>query len=321
MKYIVFDLEWNQCPYGKERECASLPFEIIEIGAVKLNSDMEEEDRFYKVVKPSVYRTLHYRTKRIVGLKAEELKKGDPFPEAVRAFFAWAGPDAIFCTWGGTDLVELQRNMDYYKILYLLKGPLHYLDVQKLYAIQHETMEKRRALEYAVEHLGLKKEAVFHNALADADYTAQILKTIEQPVILTYDSIDMYQCPQRKEDEIYAVYNGHTKYISREFESKEAAMQDPEVKSVRCCICGRKCRQKLRWFSVNARNYYCAAVCPEHGYLKGTIRMLHTPENGFFVMKKIKVTSEVEAEQLTEKKASVRRKRNRRIQGEANEAI
>ena len=39
MDYIVFDLEWNQCPDGKEREVPALPFEIIEIGAVKLNSE------------------------------------------------------------------------------------------------------------------------------------------------------------------------------------------------------------------------------------------------------------------------------------------
>ena len=31
MKYIVLDLEWNQCPDGKENEEALLPFEIIEI--------------------------------------------------------------------------------------------------------------------------------------------------------------------------------------------------------------------------------------------------------------------------------------------------
>ena len=315
MDYIVFDLEWNQCPYGKERECSSLPFEIIEIGAVKLNSSMEVEDRFYRVIKPSVYRTLHFRTKRIVRLSADEMKNGDPFPEAVRDFFAWAGPEAIFCTWGGTDLIELQRNMEYYKILYLLKGPLHFLDVQKLYAIQHETMEKRRSLEFAVEHLGLEKEAGFHNALADAEYTARILTTIEQPVIWTYDSIDVYQCPQRKEDEIFAVYNGHTKYISRGFGSKEAAMQDPEVRSVRCCICGRKCRSKLRWFSVNSRNYYCSAICPEHGYLKGTIKMLHTSGNSFFALKKIKVTSEYETEMLAEMKAALRRKRSRKDTG------
>ena len=35
MNYIVFDLEWNQNPSGKKTRNDRLPFEIIEIGAVK----------------------------------------------------------------------------------------------------------------------------------------------------------------------------------------------------------------------------------------------------------------------------------------------
>ena len=38
MNYIVFDLEWNQCPDGKEKEIKDMPFEIIEIGADKLDN-------------------------------------------------------------------------------------------------------------------------------------------------------------------------------------------------------------------------------------------------------------------------------------------
>ena len=35
--YIIFDLEWNQSPRGREDSVADFPFEIIEIGAVKLD--------------------------------------------------------------------------------------------------------------------------------------------------------------------------------------------------------------------------------------------------------------------------------------------
>ena len=31
MNYIVFDLEWNQCPYGKDQENERIPFEILEM--------------------------------------------------------------------------------------------------------------------------------------------------------------------------------------------------------------------------------------------------------------------------------------------------
>lgn len=311
MNYIVFDLEWNQCPYGKKRENSELPFEIIEIGAVKLNKDLEVVDRFYKVIKPSVYHSLHYRTRQIVNLSRKELNNGEPFADAVRAFFAWAGPNSFFCTWGSIDLTELQRNMEYYKILYLLKGPLHYFDVQKLFAIQYETMDKRRSLEYAVDYFDLQRSGEFHNALSDADYTAQVMMRIDLPVIWTYDSIDVYQNPQAKEDEIHAVYNGYTKYISREFPDKESAMIDPEVRSIRCCLCGARSRQKLRWFSVNAKNYYSTAICPNHGFIKGKIRMLHGINGGYFAVKTIKVSSEHEAQDIAAKKAAIVMKRKK----------
>ena len=44
MNYIVFDLEWNQSPNGKEFEEKGLPFEIFEIGAVKLNEKRDYVD-------------------------------------------------------------------------------------------------------------------------------------------------------------------------------------------------------------------------------------------------------------------------------------
>ena len=38
MNYIVLDLEWNQCPYGKAKEIEKLPFEIIEIGEKSISA-------------------------------------------------------------------------------------------------------------------------------------------------------------------------------------------------------------------------------------------------------------------------------------------
>ena len=73
MNYIVFDLEWNQCPYGKERENKKIPFEIIEIGAVKLNEERKEIERFQQVIRPTVYHRLHFRTKEILNIDQETL--------------------------------------------------------------------------------------------------------------------------------------------------------------------------------------------------------------------------------------------------------
>ena len=43
-------------------------------------------------------------------------------------------------------VMELQRNMKYYGKLSLLKGPVTYYDVQKLFAIRYEENDERRAL-------------------------------------------------------------------------------------------------------------------------------------------------------------------------------
>jgi len=50
MNYIVFDLEWNQNPAGKKSRNDRLPFEIIEIGAVKVNSKKEITDSFHRLI-------------------------------------------------------------------------------------------------------------------------------------------------------------------------------------------------------------------------------------------------------------------------------
>ena len=48
--YIVFDLEWNQSIEGKEHSIEHFPFEIIEIGAVKLDEKLNMVSEFQTAV-------------------------------------------------------------------------------------------------------------------------------------------------------------------------------------------------------------------------------------------------------------------------------
>ncbi len=50
MNYIIFDLEFNQ-GYNNQIEI-KCPFEIIQIGAIKLNEDFTTIDTFNALVKP-----------------------------------------------------------------------------------------------------------------------------------------------------------------------------------------------------------------------------------------------------------------------------
>ena len=141
MDYIVMDLEWNQNPYGKNNNHPDIPFEIIEIGAVKVNDDLE------------------------VHLTMEELNSGEDFRKVIRNFLNWCGDDYIFCTWGSMDLTELQKNMKHYGMERILEFPLFYVDLQKMYSLCYEDGHIKRTLSYAVEELNIKEDEQFHRAI------------------------------------------------------------------------------------------------------------------------------------------------------------
>ena len=309
MNYIVFDLEWNQCPYGKEKENKKLPFEIIEIGAVKLDENRNIVDSFQEIIKPVVYHRLHFRTKEILGITSNRLEEGIPFKAAVKKFLEWCGTDIKFCTWGSADLVELQRNLKYYRMLSLLKGPVFYYDVQKLFGLIYENEKTTRSLEYAIDFLKMDKGDTFHQALNDAHYTAEILMKIPENFMKRNYSIDCYQNPKNKDSEIYTVFKDYSKFISREFSSKEEAMMDKEVTKTQCFLCKRTAKKKIRWFSVNPKSHLCLAYCPEHGYFKGKARIKKTDEGKYYVVKTLKQIDEAEASEIREKREALRKKR------------
>ena len=90
--YIVFDLEWNQSAAGKETSLDHLPFEIFEIGAVKLNEKMEQVSQFHRLVRPCVYRQLHYIISEVTHVSMDELDRdGRPFKEVMEEFMEWCG--------------------------------------------------------------------------------------------------------------------------------------------------------------------------------------------------------------------------------------
>jgi len=307
--FIVFDLEWNQCPFGKGQENKKLPFEIIEIGALKLNRNKQIVDKFHRTIRPMVYKRLHFRTKEIIGLDMQELKKGDFFYKAIKEFLLWSGDSVGFATWGQMDLMELQRNMKYYGLMDLLPGPITFFDVQKLFSLQFEDGKSRKSLEYAIDFLQLEKDRDFHRALADAYYTARVLETIGDEVVYKNYSIDVYQNPKCKEDEIWATFERYSKYISQEFISKEEAMKDRDVIGTKCFACGKNLRKKVRWFSSSAKNYHSVLYCPKHGYIKGKIRMKKTEEGSFYVVKTLKITDEEEANIIRQKRDVLKQKR------------
>lgn len=363
MNYIVLDLEWNQGNEQVEKQRKDIPFEIIEIGAVKLSGrpggrwevpileegepgdkgsplsgsfpvaeTFPEYDTFHEVIRPQVYREMHWATKDILHMGIEDLKRGRTFPEVLESFLAWcekpagrpselpvsveSDPDGyMFATWGPQDLTELQRNMRYYHLPLLGSGPVRFYDVQKLFSLAFEDKKSRRNLEYAVDFLKIPKDNAFHRALDDAYYTARILERIRDPHILQKVSFDIFQLPRNREEEIHIVFDDYAKYISREFEDKAALLADKEVGSTRCYLCHKNLKRKVKWFTSNGKHYYSLSLCGEHGYMKGKIRVKKAEEEGVYAVKTLKLISPKEAVELAcsrERADEIRRIKNRK---------
>ena len=75
MNYIVLDLEWNQSADGKAYTNSRIPFEIIQIGAVKLDENFSEISQFDRYIRPAVYTKLHDKVQEILNVTIEELSQ------------------------------------------------------------------------------------------------------------------------------------------------------------------------------------------------------------------------------------------------------
>lgn len=309
--YIVFDLEWNQSPDGKECSNDKIPFEIIEIGAVKLDKKLRVVSEFHKMVKPEIYQEMHFKISEVTHMNMEELmSQGEAFPGAAAEFIEWCGEDYVFCTWGSMDLTELQKNMAYYGVPNPFPWPLLYYDIQKLYSLLYGDGKMKSSLDMAAAELNILEERPFHRALDDAYYTGKIMGTMRFGDIKDYLSLDYYRVPQTKEEEIYMVFPSYSKYVSRTFETKEDAIADKAVTDMICYRCKRMLRKKVRWFSSNQKFYFGLAACPDHGFLKGKIRIKKTQDGKVFAVKTLKLVGDDGADLIYKKKEEIRKRRN-----------
>lgn len=82
MQYIVADLEWNGAFSKKAHGYFN---EIIEIGAVKLDSQLQPAGRFHAMIKPVVSRKLSDIVTDLTSITEEELERRHLFAGGVPA--------------------------------------------------------------------------------------------------------------------------------------------------------------------------------------------------------------------------------------------
>lgn len=309
MNYVVLDLEWNQC-CGRDQENPRMPFEIIEIGAVKLDEKFNIIDSYSSIIKPKLYKRLQPHVKAILNYDEATLKKGKPFDMVCRDFIKWCGDDYIFCTWGAMDLSYLQNNMEYY-YLKPLDSPLKFYNIQQIYADISEPNHSIVKLERAVTALKIQVEEdkPFHSAVNDAYYTGKVFKLIKPRDLKDRYIYDIYNNPKEKEEELVSYHKNYMEHISREFTTKIEALEDTELLTMRCYRCGKKLNNRITWFASSPNSYSCVGKCWYHGLVAGKLRFKQAKNGNIFVIKTMLPTDKKGMENIRERQDELRIKR------------
>jgi DNA polymerase III epsilon subunit-like protein len=190
MNYIVLDLEFNQGYIFEKGTESTLnpkcPFEIIQIGAIKLNDNFQTVGSLDILVKPEIYTELNPFVRGLTGLTKEELDTGKSFKEMYFEFMEFIKDDkSILCVWGVADIKELFRNIEYHE-LDTSTVPTEYINIQSC-ASKDLNCQKgiNIGLSNAAQLLGIPIENQLHNAFNDAYYTTEVFKKIYTKKIKT----------------------------------------------------------------------------------------------------------------------------------------
>ena len=239
MTYIIMDLEWNNSYMKSAQKFIN---EIIEIGAVKLNENLEQIDTFSELVRPVVSRKLRSRIKNLTNISNEEVRAGRHFKEVISDFTKWAGEDTIIMTWGDTDIRTLLSN---YKTFLKLDGISFirkYVDLQK-YCQCFINMEnvQQAGLSYAATCLDIDPEKYpHHRALDDSILSAECFKKV-------FDKNKFDEFILNCDSEFYAKLAFHP-YVIKD---KNDPLIDKNLFNCYCDICGGKVQTIKRWKFMN----------------------------------------------------------------------
>ncbi len=262
MQYIVLDLEWNQ-PMSYNSPAyksvgGKLLFEMIQIGAVKVNEKLEIVDSFSQLIQPRHYVKLHPRIQRITHITPEDLEGAPEFPEAIGNFAAWCGEDYALLTWGCDDISVLNQNMTFFQC----ETPLGKIyDIQRLFGEVIGNSKERKGLKAAMEHFEIQPDEEnmpFHNAVNDAYYTALVFSKLPEPAkVLEYPlTPKKLQHLDRAKRECTAILRVRS---LKDALHSVAALKPP------CPICGKHLEVEEGYWRKTPDQYMALADCPQHG--------------------------------------------------------
>jgi 3'-5' exoribonuclease 1 len=188
MHYIIVDLESTCWENDRSRQN-----EIIEIGAVKLDENLNIVSEFQTFVKPKLHPVLSDFCKKLTSIRQEDVDQAPSFKEALKAFHEWMGEDYWLCSWGFYDKKQLKMDCELHKLPtgwlrnhISIKHQHGKMVVEELRAAgkpqsQIKRFERGVGMETALKMLNIPLEGTHHRGIDDARNIAKIfVKIFEQ---------------------------------------------------------------------------------------------------------------------------------------------
>lgn len=229
MNYIIFDLEFNQQhPDIKTEEKPCLMFEILQIGALKLDSNFNTISTFNSFVKPSVHLLLHPYVEELTNISYELINSSKSFSDIYDEFIQFIGTDeCVLVSWGVNDIKELIKNANFSKLASDII-PKKYIDIQGyLSKTLNYSKGRKIGLKTATEYLEIPISSEFHDAFNDAYYTAEVFKKVYnqkiKPQLYTYNECKREKSPKTIIDTL-ALINQFEKMYNRSISNEEKDM-------------------------------------------------------------------------------------------------
>lgn len=174
MDYIVLDIEFNGRKFASD-----LPMEVIEIGAVRLDSELRTIDEYTSLIKPVYFAKLNSFIREKTGIPQEAIDAARRFPAVAREFREWLGRSEqfMFVTWGGEDIKRIVLDARMHKLDDAFWTGIPYFDLLKGY-IRYKNVTNDVSVEAALAELGIEVTGSAHRALDDAKMTGDIFRAV-----------------------------------------------------------------------------------------------------------------------------------------------
>ena len=179
MKHVVVDLEMN--PVSREfREVRrKLYEEVIEIGAVRLDENFQQEAEFQCYVKPE-YGPIKKHITSLTGITQAMVADKKTYAACFQDFVDWVGEEETkIYSWSMSDIKQLRSECRYklpdFDIEWLNE---RWVDLQQEFD-DRLGLHNSLALKHALGAMDHKFEGTQHTALADAINTSAILTLMQ----------------------------------------------------------------------------------------------------------------------------------------------